>query len=248
MTSLINAFAYAEHKHRPLNTFVTLLWDDISRVSGKPIQQLITEFTRKLNKWTRDNLQEKAHYLYVNEWQPSKGNRNSKRGVHHSHFLIHVPPDKITDFLRRLPGMVPHVRYAPANAIDVRGSQLINHELDYDLSPGNILASLSKHRIEHHIPRHNISSRMGLMKYLLKGGDRKATVLLDGEDYNFMQKIGVEPRGKQGSFQDLRRYGISEALGRKARSEHGWRERTAVAELWNLLNNDMQPWIFRRAA
>jgi hypothetical protein len=82
----------------------------------------------------------------------------------------------------------------------------------------------------------------GLLRYILKGIDPEAFRYsgLGAETEKIADFLGIQHRGRQGTIK-IKRCGVSQNIGPKARCEAGWPEQRDLASLRRILQPDEQP-------
>ena len=73
-------------------------------------------------------------------------------------------------------------------------------------------------------------ARAGILRYLLKGFDRRQFQYWFGEALNTAAELGIEDRGPQGIV-TIKRAGTSQNIAPAARRRAAWPERRSIAEL-----------------
>ena len=230
ITTLINAFAFAEHINHPLNLAFTVQWRKLSKGTGRSESTLIRRFTSRLSNWFNRHVGEPAHYIYVNE--------NGSTIKLHSHFLIHIPQAHIRAFLDKLPSLVPgQTSHGDSFTIFIHPDTSVRDALNNQTDPASVLLQSDTRSLSRHVLRPIHSQRVGLFRYMLKGADHTCTCVVAGTEYNFAELLGIRHRGNQGIVTNALRASVSHSLGRKSRKAHGWIELSAILDLRHVLDN-----------
>ena len=133
------AAGFADHLALPLNRFVTVDWESAECVGR--MQDIQGRFLERMGKWLRYRNVTRA-YLWVIENERVKGL--------HSHILVHVPSEYLSDFNRNVPAWVDGD--IDQSTVDVRRTR-------YWEGPSRL------------------SGIKGRLRYILKGGDADVSVL-----------------------------------------------------------------------
>lgn len=135
------AARFAYHLALPLNRFVTVDWESAECVGR--MQDIQGRFLERMGKWLRYRNVIPA-YLWVIEDGRVKGL--------HSHILVHVPSEHLSDFKRKVPAWVDDD--IDQSTVDVRRTR-------YGDGPSRL------------------SGIKGRLRYILKGSDADVSVLLN---------------------------------------------------------------------
>ena len=164
--NLIMAAGVADQMDLPLNRFVTVDWESAECVGR--MQDIQGLFLERMSKWLKYRNVIPA-YLWVIEDGRVKGL--------HSHILVHVPSEDLSDFKRKVPAWVDG---------DIDKSTINIQRTPYRDSPSRL------------------NGIKGRLRYILKGGDADVSVLLNvnqkhqgtviGKRCGTSQNIGVKAR------------------------------------------------------